>query len=159
MRRRGKAHLQVTDPEVVKPVAAPFVPGRDPISKARIRNETAPNPEPQLLPMNVAYLRSLHKTRRPAPGHFRGFLPVPNSCLYGGIRPTARGNGASDITIWSREFDRLPILHFPVHRLWSVAAPMAADLQLWLSPEEVVKRGKRCGSTSSLVNLIYKRSD
>jgi len=127
--------------------------------KGKNRHETRPNPEPQSLAMNVAYSGALGETCRAAPAHFRGFLEVPNSCVRGCIRPTGRGNGASDIDLWSREFNQLPILHLLVHRQSSVAAPMVADLQPGGCTDQVVKRGKCCDSTSSLVNLVYMRSD
>jgi len=87
------------DPEVAKPVPVPFIPDRHPIRKGRNRNTTPSDPEPQLLPMNVAYSGVLDETRRPAPGNFRGILLVPNSCIRGCIQPTGRGNGASDIAV------------------------------------------------------------
>jgi len=141
-------------------VPAPFIPGRHPIRREGTEiKRISSNPEPQLLPMNAASSGAFGETHRPAPGHFRGFLLVPNSCVHGCIRPTGRGNGASNIAVWSRECDRLPILPLPVRRQSSVATPMAADLQPGRCINQDVKRGKHCDSASFLVNLIYKRSD
>jgi hypothetical protein len=112
-----------------------------------------------MLPINVASPGAFDETRRPTPGHVRGCPPVPSLCVCGCIWPTGRGSGASDNAVWSRECGRLPILPLPIRRQSSVAAPMAVDQRPAACTDQVVIRGKRCNSASSLASLICKRSD
>jgi len=149
------------DPEVVKPVPPPFVPGRHPIDKKQNDPSNwslSSNPKPQLLPINVASLGAFDETRRPYAGHVRGCPPVPSLCVGGCIRPTGRGSGASDNTVWSQECGRLPIPPLPIRQQSSVTAPMPVDQRPVVCTDQVVIRGKRCDSASSLASLICKHS-
>jgi hypothetical protein len=99
------------NPEVVKPMPAPFVLGRHPIDMKQ--NEMSngslfSTPGPQLLPVNEASPGEFDESCGPTPGHVRGVPPVFNLCVCGCIRTTGRGSLASDNAVYE---SRMPVTY------------------------------------------------
>jgi len=135
-----------------KPHAKAMLSWLHPITYKEKRERT---PIWSLSSTTAASLGGCNGIRTPASQHFWCFPLAPNS--YGQIcmQPIERDNEASDNTIWSQEWHRLPIL--PSRRRWRGAVCRMGGLRLGVCTNQVVAGGECCGSTSSLAGLVYNR--